>query len=106
MADVGRGIGIGAPGLGCPVPSPGVTARLDVHYETTFNDGHVTKYHLVHEWSGYTAKEAADARFKRLKDAHADAKRDGLTITVRRARGDWITVETLAFSDTADGTPR
>lgn len=94
------GIGVGAPGLGAPVPSPGVTARLDVEQETHWPDGEVDVRRWSHEWQGYTALEAADARYKRLKDVRRDVVRDGLTLTIRTDLGGWIEVERLMFADT------
>lgn len=95
-----NGVGIGAPGLDRPLPSPGITAALHVHLATHWPDGDVHVQEWDHEWTGYTATEAADARYRRLKDARSDVERDGLVITLRHDRGEFRTVETLTFADT------
>ena len=82
-----------------PVPSPGVTAALHVRLETYWPDGEIHVREWDHEWPGYTAAEAVAARYKRLKEARSDVTRDGLTLTVRRDRTEYVEVEVLTFAD-------
>lgn len=94
------GIGIGAPGLGAPTPSPGHTATLTVHRALDFHDGrdpHTTE--VNHTWDGYTADTALSARLERLRGAGANVARNGMTLTVRRDAGEFSSVETLTFTD-------
>jgi hypothetical protein len=69
--DRGRGIGIGAPGLGKPLPSPDASCTAKVTIIHTYTD----------VWQGYTASDAASNRAKRLKEAGVKVSRHGNTVT-------------------------
>lgn len=89
---VARGIGIGAPGLGRPLPSPGASCVAIVTTTSTET--------LV--WDGYTADDAAANRAARLKDAGVKPVRTGNTVTwVNR---DGVKTE-IAFTDHQTSTP-
>ena len=52
-----------------------------------------------HVWTGYTAGTALKNRLHRLREAHADVTRDGMTLTIRRKHDGQDWTETLTFTE-------
>lgn len=99
----GLGIGVGAPGLGAPPPSPEAHAWLRTVTRWPLYEGrtrHVEVY--TTRWDDYTAKDIRDNRVKRFRDAHADVTIERDRIVYRMSDGSGR-VETLTFHDVDPG---
>ncbi|CAM3739901.1 hypothetical protein ACXYTP_19205 [Tsukamurella ocularis] len=100
----GLGIGVGAPGLGAPPPSPGATAWLRVVTRwPAVSDGE-HEYVTVNtvRWAGHTAADIRSARLRGMRDAGADltAAKDQV---IRRSTDGSGRVEVLTFHDVHPG---
>ena len=91
------GIGIGAPGLNAPPPSPGETATLTVVTERVFRDGYTTLTTDRHVWDGYTPETALKQRLTRLREAGRNVRREGNTLIITTDRVDWVETEMLRW---------
>ena len=90
--DRGRGIGIGAPGLGAPLPSTDASCTATVR---------TSPPPFAHRWDGYTAAEACTRRTNSLREAGLKPTRRGNTITWAEADGTHVEIQ---FTDNTPPT--
>ena len=97
--DQGRGIGIGAPGLDKPLPTPDAATILHVMTEQIFRDGSKLASESTTRWDGYTVADAIANRTTRWRDAKRPFERDGDVLTTTTDRGDYVERQQLSFTD-------
>lgn len=87
------------PGLDAQSPDPMRATRVRVRTVRAHHAGDSEVSEVSIRWGGYTAKEALANRLHRLREARADVTREGMTLTIRHVRDEWVETETLTFED-------